>query len=214
MSQIKVDAITDELGTGSPSFPNGVDAADLTGTLPALDGSALTGVGGATTLITDWTDIATGASAVNVNFTENYFKYVLLFNEIKMQGSALGLLLSLRLTDSSGTALSGSDSYQYGSRNSGGLEDTRVALMGSVHGVDAAGSMSNQVYVEIFTPKSSTERTWYHAKAIRQEYGNPAGYQNFWGYMENLEVNNGVTLFENGGGTFDSGRYKVYGVNI
>mgnify|MGYP001626865453 CR=1 FL=1 len=46
MSQIKVDTITDELGTGSPSFPNGLNAADLTGALPALDGSALTGVGG------------------------------------------------------------------------------------------------------------------------------------------------------------------------
>jgi hypothetical protein len=34
MSQLKVDTITDELGTGSPSFPNGI----------AGDGSGLTGV--------------------------------------------------------------------------------------------------------------------------------------------------------------------------
>ena len=41
-SQIKVDQITDKLGTGTPSFPHGIDAGDLTGTLPALDASALT----------------------------------------------------------------------------------------------------------------------------------------------------------------------------
>ena len=54
MSTIKVDTITDEAGTGAPDFPNGmtgsaasltaIPAAQLTGTLPAIDGSALTGV--------------------------------------------------------------------------------------------------------------------------------------------------------------------------
>jgi len=52
MSTIKVDTITDEAGSGAPDFPNGmtgsaasltaIPAAQLTGTLPALDGSALT----------------------------------------------------------------------------------------------------------------------------------------------------------------------------
>ena len=54
MSTIKVDTITDEAGSGAPDFPNGmtgsaasltaIPAAQLTGTLPAIDGSALTGV--------------------------------------------------------------------------------------------------------------------------------------------------------------------------
>jgi len=35
MSQLRVDEITDEVGTGSPSFPNGVAASDLTGDVPA-----------------------------------------------------------------------------------------------------------------------------------------------------------------------------------
>jgi hypothetical protein len=35
MSQLKVDTITDEAGTGSPSFPNGVSAAELTGDVAA-----------------------------------------------------------------------------------------------------------------------------------------------------------------------------------
>jgi len=35
MSQIRVDEITDEVGTGSPSFPNGVAASDLTGDVAA-----------------------------------------------------------------------------------------------------------------------------------------------------------------------------------
>jgi hypothetical protein len=33
--QLRVDEITDELGTGSPSFPNGVDATELTGDIVA-----------------------------------------------------------------------------------------------------------------------------------------------------------------------------------
>jgi hypothetical protein len=33
--QIRVDEITDEAGTGSPSFPNGVDASELTGNVAA-----------------------------------------------------------------------------------------------------------------------------------------------------------------------------------
>ena len=77
MSTIKVDTITDEAGSGAPDFPNGMTgngssltglataaqgalastalqsssslaAANLTGTLPAIDGSALTGVGSST----------------------------------------------------------------------------------------------------------------------------------------------------------------------
>tara|TARA_R110001632_G_C11131298_1_gene394929 strand:- start:83 stop:634 length:552 start_codon:yes stop_codon:yes gene_type:complete len=78
MSTIKVDAITDELGTGSPDFPNGITvngsaltglataaqgaladsavqptdslaSANLTGALPAIDGSSLTGISSAPT---------------------------------------------------------------------------------------------------------------------------------------------------------------------
>jgi len=42
--ELRVNNITDEAGTGSPDFPNGVDAGVLTGTLPAIDGSNLTGI--------------------------------------------------------------------------------------------------------------------------------------------------------------------------
>jgi hypothetical protein len=77
MSTIKVDTITDEAGSGAPDFPNGMtgngssltglataaqgalaatalqsssslEAANLTGTLPAIDGSALTSLTAAT----------------------------------------------------------------------------------------------------------------------------------------------------------------------
>jgi hypothetical protein len=41
MSQIRVDTLTDEAGTGSPSFPNGVAAAELTG---SIDAARLTSV--------------------------------------------------------------------------------------------------------------------------------------------------------------------------
>lgn len=52
MSEIRANSITDAAGTGAPNFPNGLSgsgasltslpAGQLTGALPALDGSALT----------------------------------------------------------------------------------------------------------------------------------------------------------------------------
>jgi hypothetical protein len=56
MSQVRANSVTDAAGTGAPDFPNGLTdnsnavlnsssslpAANLTGTLPAIDGSALT----------------------------------------------------------------------------------------------------------------------------------------------------------------------------
>ena len=54
MSKISVDEITDEAGTGAPDFPQGMTgsgasltalpAAQLTGTLPAINGASLTGL--------------------------------------------------------------------------------------------------------------------------------------------------------------------------
>tara|TARA_B110000211_G_scaffold214765_1_gene256415 strand:- start:2290 stop:2745 length:456 start_codon:yes stop_codon:yes gene_type:complete len=64
MSTIKVDTITDGAGTGAPTFSQGATvtgtlaattltgtlaSSNLTGALPAIDGSALTGVGASTT---------------------------------------------------------------------------------------------------------------------------------------------------------------------
>tara|TARA_R110002167_G_scaffold16252_1_gene63870 strand:+ start:94 stop:732 length:639 start_codon:yes stop_codon:yes gene_type:complete len=59
MSTILVDSISDTAGTGSPSFPNGISgngsaltnltSANLTGALPAIDGSSLTGIVGTPT---------------------------------------------------------------------------------------------------------------------------------------------------------------------
>lgn len=212
MSKIKVDEIVDEAGTGAPSFPNGIPAADLTGALPAMDGSALTGVGGATTLITDWTDITSGASAVNVNFTEDYFKYVFLFQEVKLQGAATGNRIEARLTDSSGTAISGSDSYQYGTQANTGANESTMILHTSIHGVGVSGTGICQTYLEVFNPKSSTERTLFNFQTVRQEFGLSNVLKAGFGFMENLEVNNGITFF--GHDDFDSGRYKVYGVDL
>ena len=47
MSQVRANSVTDAAGTGAPDFPNGITAASipaasLTGSLPAINGSALT----------------------------------------------------------------------------------------------------------------------------------------------------------------------------
>jgi hypothetical protein len=47
MSEVRTNSITDAAGTGAPDFPNGITAAsipaaNLTGSLPAINGSALT----------------------------------------------------------------------------------------------------------------------------------------------------------------------------
>ena len=97
MSTIKVDTITDEAGTGAPNFPNGMTgsgvnltgiataaqgalaatalqsssslpAANLTGNLPAIDGSALTGVDASTTA----GDVGTYAMAGGLTFTSQF----------------------------------------------------------------------------------------------------------------------------------------------
>ena len=54
MSTIRANSITNSAGTGAPDFPNGITAAtipaaNLTGTLPAIDGSALTNLPAPTT---------------------------------------------------------------------------------------------------------------------------------------------------------------------
>ena len=69
MSTINVDSISDAAGTGSPSFPNGISgngsamtnltSANLTGALPAIDGSALTGVVGSAQTVDVFTSSGT-----------------------------------------------------------------------------------------------------------------------------------------------------------
>tara|TARA_R110000803_G_scaffold39408_3_gene85043 strand:+ start:190 stop:459 length:270 start_codon:yes stop_codon:yes gene_type:complete len=70
MSSMKVDAISDTAGTGSPSFPNGIslDSADVENTLTAATVAV-------TTLdLGDWTIVQSGTDLVFRHGTTNRFK--------------------------------------------------------------------------------------------------------------------------------------------
>ena len=70
MSSMKVDAISDTAGTGSPSFPNGIslDSADVENTLTAATVAV-------TTLdLGDWTIVQSGTDLVFKHGTTNRFK--------------------------------------------------------------------------------------------------------------------------------------------
>lgn len=69
MSTIRANSITNSAGTGAPDFPNGltsstIPAANLTGSLPAIDGSALTNLPAPTTA--QVLDATAGATAGGV----------------------------------------------------------------------------------------------------------------------------------------------------
>ena len=70
MSSMKVDAISDTAGTGSPSFPNGIslDSADVENTLTAATVAV-------TTLdLGDWTIVQSGTDLVFKHGTTSRFK--------------------------------------------------------------------------------------------------------------------------------------------
>ena len=74
MSEIRANSITDAAGTGAPNFPNGMSgsgasltslpAGQLTGTLPALNGAALTNLPAPTSAQVGTATAGVGAGAV------------------------------------------------------------------------------------------------------------------------------------------------------
>ena len=221
MSKIKVDEIVDEAGTGAPSFPNGIPAADLTGTLPAIDGSALTGVGGATSLITDWTDITSGAASFTINFTDDCDVYYIQFQDIKVTGTATNLLFCSRLTDSSDTVISGATDYKFARSylTSQSVVQTSVfTLAESVVGQSYSGVTQRSALtgaITICNPKSSTAYTSLTQWNLQIRGTNANRNMRLEGFLNSSsKVNNGIVFFEYYGETFVEGKYRVYGVDL
>jgi hypothetical protein len=127
MSQLKVDTITDEAGTGAPNFANGLtgngsgltnlSAANLTGALPAISGAALTNLPAPTSsqVGTATANLAAGAvgtyalaedstnSAGSVSFGSTVSGSVLLPANLQMNRGAFGNARSFTAGTVSGT---------------------------------------------------------------------------------------------------------------
>jgi len=117
MSNIRVDEITDEAGTGAPDFPNGLPAARLTGTLPAIDGSALTGVGASTTAGAIGTYVWATLTGSDVAAAQFIFGTTYAGTSLYPAGFA------------SAAAIVATGTVKYSSGNSIGVVDTNVAAL-------------------------------------------------------------------------------------
>ena len=197
-----------------------LDASLLTGTLPAIDGAALTGVGGATSLVTDWTDLSTSVKSFIINFTDDQDIYIIEIEDVTFSGSYTANYLQLRLTDSSDTVISASLSYYRGKPTESPAESsTGGALFDSLHGtadttVDSGGV--GTALVEIRNPKSSTAHTRFSSQGFLEEDNDMESPQTYFGRPASApQVHNGVQFFNAGsGGNFASGRYRVIGVKL
>ena len=203
----------------SITAPDGaIDAADLTGTLPALNGAALTGVGGATSLITDWTDITVGAATLTINFTDDNDVYFIELEDVEYDGSATGNYLYGRFTDSSDNVLSVSPSYYRFQVDNRGTSESSVAfsLTSAIRGQSLSTPGTAYGTIEIRNPKSSTAYTKYFSSGFNVQNDDIESPFNFFGQpMGAPAVNNGVVFFNSSvGGNFSSGRYRVYGVKL
>lgn len=98
MSTVRANSITNSAGSGAPDFPNGITAAtipaaNLTGSLPAIDGSALTNLPAPTTA-----QVGTATAGLAVDAVGTYaFMQNLSGSAIAAGGTVAGS--SLRFSD-------------------------------------------------------------------------------------------------------------------
>ena len=204
-------------GTSITAPDGAIDAADLTGALPAIDGAALTGVGGATSLITDWTDLSTSVSTFTINFTDDNDVYFIEIEDVKYSGSDTDNQLYGRFTDSSDNVISATDSYYRQALNNLGSESIDAFVFTfSVRGQALSTPSTAHGVVEIRNPKSSSAYTKYFARGFQVSNNDVEAAQGYFGQTAGVPaVNNGVTFFNKaGGGNYTSGRYRVYGVKL
>ena len=92
--------------------------ASLDATTVAAIGAA--GVGGATSLITDWTTVSTNASYLEISLTGDYDAITIELRQITVAGSYTDLEIRIRFKDSSGNTINGNNMY----KTVGGNNDT------------------------------------------------------------------------------------------
>jgi len=209
-------------GTSITAPDGAIDAADLTGALPAIDGAALTGVGGATSLVTDWTDITDGTAALTINFTDSFDVYYIQFEDLKVNGTSSTLILVARFTDSSDTAVSTGSVYKSAqsfktTQNNSAVD--QLIVIDQVYGqqYSTASYRSNlTAAMAVYNPKSSTAKTRFTGWALNNIVtGTTFTNRRFEGFLDSAsKVNNGIVLYEYFGEAFASGKYRVYGVDL
>jgi hypothetical protein len=110
MSTVRANSIVNSAGSGAPDFPNGLTAstlpaANLTGNLPAINGSALTNLPGSYTLLgTINTTSGTSQTLSGLTLT-SYTALFLEFRNVIPNSSLTNY--NLRLDSTTGTQISG-----------------------------------------------------------------------------------------------------------
>ena len=127
MSTIKVDTITDGAGTGAPTFSQGATvtgtlaattltgtlaSSSLTGALPAIDGSALTGLSAGALVFISSSDLSSDATADFTGFNSAlYDSYEFVFANVIPATD--NVYLYARTSSDGGSTYDSGDDYQY-----------------------------------------------------------------------------------------------------
>jgi hypothetical protein len=186
MSQIKVDQITDEAGTGAPDFPNGIEVGGQALLMPA--NSALVTLSGSSSV--DFTGIPATARRVTV-----------LLNGLTTNGTSVPLI---QLGDAGGIE---TNNYVGGSAAvSGGA--TSVAIHTAGAGLSSTGSSSivyrGSVSIDLVNVAANL---WAISGTLGRSEG---GSVNILGYTKSLsETLTQVRLTTNSANVFNAGNASV-----
>lgn len=252
MSTIKVDTITDEVGSGAPDFPNGMTgsgasltgiataaqgalaatalqsssslpAANLTGTLPAIDGSALTGVGGATSVITARTAF-TSTAALTLSLPTEYDVICIDLYDVKhTMVSAVERIFNMRLGDASSTTITGSEYLYMQEQPISGfapkLEKSNQILANElVAQASSGGFLMGQVF--IYNANKSDVITTIDSKIMSMKQDEPWCMARNLCVMRYAETNANASFYftlNEGDSTVNGnayGYYKVWGIKL
>lgn len=240
MSTIKVDTITDEAGTGAPNFPQGatgvattaqgaladsaiqpgdnLTAGDLTGALPAIDGSALTGISSHWVNLANVTLGGSQVSAIDITLPTGYDQLKLDIVFPRPIGST-GKDVEMQILNSSDSAQSfsyftthfKSDAVDY-SRDYG--QSATELVLSETYG---ANNLDRLQYSFVFSDTSSTTiETKYLAQAFFERNSQAHGYNILSGATQyNSTAASSKLRFKLGGSTtFNTGTglyYRLYG---
>jgi len=185
------------------------------------DGSGLTGVGGAWTLLST-TNITSNVSYIDVAFPTGYDRYCILFEKIYHNTSGHGIsTVQSKLTNSNASTLLGTSSYVYHNSIGGGSDadannmgttSFRLSSYNNPYNSDAAS-----MFYDIWYPLSSTIQTHgeHHSIGLVSDYDNRDKVASKGMFsMQVAQVNHTLRMQpdDNGINGSKGGFYKVWGM--
>lgn len=190
-----------------------LDASLLTGTLPALDGSALTGVGGATTQLVAPTDFS-GVTSLTISLPTGYTQHTLKFTNLSLDGISSEVMLA-RFGQADGTLRSGSV-YAYSHIVSGTTsvqnQDYAPYIIVGNRAGGASNSVSTGYNIKIFDADSTVSPAYLEHSMFRSSGSGSPLPSTGAGGVGTIERNANIQLYYNNSPAF-SGTYELWGVS-